>query len=100
MNVFLSIAGEDVTAARLLGLAAAGAPEEVAGERSRAARALIELTRVLDEAASVWDRQIVPSWLRSKNSHLDGARPIDVLFLRGAQEVLFALEAEAAGAFA
>jgi hypothetical protein len=99
-DFFVAAAGDDVTAARLLGM---GAAEVAAGQppaEVRLARTIGDMARVINAASSVWDAQIVPTWLRSRNGHLNGARPIDVLYLRGGAEVLDALFAEASGAFA
>jgi hypothetical protein len=38
--------------------------------------------------------------MHSQNAHLDGARPMDVLALRGPDEVLEALDATIAGSYA
>lgn len=40
------------------------------------------------------------SWLNGHNAHLDGARPIDVLMLRGVSEVIDAFEIEISGSYA
>jgi uncharacterized protein (DUF2384 family) len=42
----------------------------------------------------------VGPWLTTPNSHLNRARPIDVLALKGPAEVIRAVEAEASGAYA
>ncbi len=99
-DVFVAAAGDEVAAARLLGMGATGSPSELADENIRLARTLAGMTTVIGAAGKVWDLQVVPVWLRSRNAHLDGARPIDVIYLRGAREVLQALEAETVGAFA
>lgn len=54
---------------------------------------------IVARAAQIWDRAVVDDWLSAANSYLDGARPIDVLRLRGPAEVLEALDAAEAGVF-
>lgn len=54
---------------------------------------------VRERAAQVWSPEVVDDWLYGANSYLDGARPIDVLQVRGPGEVLKALDAAEAGAF-
>ncbi len=63
------------------------------------ARELIDLDHVLARAVLIWEPQVAIDWLVGANSYLDGARPIDVLRVRGSSEVLDALDAAAAGAF-
>lgn len=65
-----------------------------------AARKLLDLDHVLARAQLVWEPEAALIWLESPNAFLDGARPIDVLLLRGSSEVLDALDATMAGAFA
>ncbi|MDQ2737669.1 MAG: DUF2384 domain-containing protein [Actinomycetota bacterium] len=43
------------------------------------------------------DGQQATTWMSSANAHLDGARPIDVLALRGPGPVLAALDSGAWG---
>ena len=52
------------------------------------------------KAQEIWEKPVARIWMRSPNGHLNGARPIDVLKLRGEQEVLDALEATRAGVYA
>lgn len=63
------------------------------------ARELIDLDHVLARAVLLWEPEVAIDWLLGSNSYLDGARPIDILRLRGSSEVLEALDAAAAGAF-
>lgn len=72
--------------------------EEAPGPET--ARRLLDLDHVVARVLLLWDRSLVEAWLTGANAHLDGRRPIDVLRLRGAPEVLAALDAEAQGAFA
>ena len=64
------------------------------------ARVLLDVDHVLALALRVWTPEVTRDWLTTGNGHLDGARPIDVLQLRGSAEVALALRAEAAGAYA
>jgi uncharacterized protein (DUF2384 family) len=59
-----------------------------------------DLDLVVERACAVWDPAAAVVWLRSPNAHLDHARPLDVLALRGPDEVLAALDAEEAGSYA
>lgn len=63
-------------------------------------RELIDLDYVFARATLIWEPQVAAAWFMGSNAFLDGARPIDVLKLRGAVEVVAALDAEAGGAFA
>lgn len=65
------------------------------------ARMLVDLEHVLTHALLVWaDVDVARDWLTSSNAHLDGARPVDWLRVNGTAEVVDALRAEAAGAYA
>lgn len=59
-----------------------------------------DLDHVLDRLLLELHPDIAGLWLTGPNPHLGGARPIDVLELRGAAAVLPAIDALAAGAFA
>lgn len=63
------------------------------------ARKVLDLEYVLSRLVQLYAPDVADTWLRSFNAHL-GARPIDVLKLRGARPVVAAIDAEAAGAFA
>jgi hypothetical protein len=63
------------------------------------ARKVLDLEYVLSRLAQLYAPDVAEIWLRSFNAHL-GARPIDVLKLRGAGPVVGAIDAEAEGAFA
>jgi hypothetical protein len=65
-----------------------------------AAPLLVDLDHVVARLLLVWDESLVTDWLTTANSFLEGARPIDVLARRGSTEVVEAIEAEAAGAYA
>lgn len=45
----------------------------------------------------LWTDPAIDVWLTSTNSHLDGARPIDVLALNGVETVMDAIDVEVAG---
>ncbi len=64
------------------------------------ARHLLDLDHVMARATLVWGPDAAREWMVGSNALLDGARPIDVLRLRGSMEVIAALDAEDAGAFA
>lgn len=61
---------------------------------------ILDLDHVMAAAQLVWEREVALEWLRSPNSHLDGAVPMDVLELRGPAEVLDARDAVLSGAYA
>lgn len=61
---------------------------------------VVDLDHVVARLILVWDSSLVGRWLASPNPHLEGSRPIDVLATRGSSEVIDAIEAEAAGAYA
>lgn len=58
---------------------------------------LIDLEHVLARARLIWGEDAAKRWLTSANSYLEGARPLDVLHLRGSAPVLEALDAETWG---
>jgi hypothetical protein len=65
-----------------------------------AARRLIDLDYVLGRLLLVWDQSVVADWLTRPNGFLDGATPLEVVESRGTTEVIEAIEAEGAGAYA
>lgn len=65
-----------------------------------AAPLLVDLDHVVARLLLIWDKSLVGDWLTTPNGFLEGARPIDVLARRGSTEVVEAIEAEAAGAYA
>lgn len=71
--------------------------EERLGPENR--RKLIDLDYVFSRLLQLYPKEQAEIWLRSHNAHL-GARPIDVLKIRGAVRVIEAIDAEAEGAFA
>lgn len=72
-----------------------GAEQITAGNRKR----ISDLDHILDRLLLELYPDQAGLWLSSPNPHLYGARPIDVLVLRGAAPVLDAIDALAAGAF-
>ena len=54
---------------------------------------LVDLDHVMARACLIYYPKVAYSWLVGSNSYLEGARPIDVLRLRGVQPVLDALDA-------
>ena len=64
-----------------------------------AALRLLALDHVLATVLQLWQEPVAMDWLESPNAHLDGARPLDVLAVRGPWEVVAAVHAEMAGAF-
>lgn len=61
---------------------------------------LIDLEHVLARVRLVWAEPAATTWMASVNAHLAGARPIDVLTMRGVGPVLEALDAGAWGSAA
>lgn len=64
------------------------------------ARRLVDLDYVLGRLVLVWDESLAADWMRTPNGFLDGATPLEVMEARGAAEVVEAIDAEAAGAYA
>lgn len=62
-------------------------------------RRMIDLDYVFGRLEQLFTPRQAEVWLTSENAHL-GARPIDVLLIRGVAPVIAALDAEAEGAFA
>jgi uncharacterized protein (DUF2384 family) len=61
---------------------------------------LLELDYVMAFALQAWHPSVAMSWMDGSNGFLGGARPIDVLRVRGAAEVVDALKATLSGAIA
>ena len=53
---------------------------------------LVDLDHVVAHGSLIYVREIVNEWLFGHDSYLEGARPIDVLHLRGNTDVLAALD--------
>lgn len=64
------------------------------------ARAIVDLDHVIARANLLWHPSVVTSWLYGGNAFLEGARPVDVVKLRGAASVIAALDQELAGGYA
>lgn len=62
-------------------------------------RRVLDLDYVVARLLQIYPREQAEIWLTSHNAHL-GARPVDVLRLRGAEPVIAAIDAEAEGAYA
>jgi len=62
-------------------------------------RGLLDLDYVMARLLQLFPQEQAEIWLTSHNAHL-GARPIDVLRLRGAARVVQAIDAEAQDAYA
>jgi hypothetical protein len=73
------------------------------GDAARLGRDIVEQSVAHDVAAvrarlrELWTDPVIDVWLTSTNSHLDGARPIDVLALNGVETVMDAIDMEVAG---
>lgn len=63
-----------------------------------AARGLVDLDHVMARALMLYPADVAVDWLTSSNGYLDGARPVDVLKLRGSADVIAALDAAEGGA--
>ena len=72
--------------------------EEIPGPR--VASALVDLDHIVARLLLLWAPEVIGDWLEGSNAFLDGARPIDVLRMRGSVEVLEAIESEASGSYA
>jgi hypothetical protein len=72
--------------------------QEVPGPATAAK--LLDLDHVLARLLLVWSGDVAFDWLSGPNPHLEGARPIDVLMIRGSSEVVAALDADDAGSYA
>ncbi len=65
------------------------------------ARLLVDLDHVIAHCSLVWaEPEVVRDWLTTPNAHLDGLTPAQWLRTDGSAEVVAALRAEAAGAYA
>jgi hypothetical protein len=67
---------------------------------ARSAPLLVDLDHVVGRLLLIWDKSVILDWLTGPNGFLEGARPIDVIATRGTNEVVEAVEAEAAGGYA
>jgi hypothetical protein len=80
-----------------------GGPSLFGDDAARLGRDIVEQSLAHDVAAArarlheLWTDPVIDLWLTSTNSHLDGARPIDVLALNGVETVMDAIDVELAG---
>ncbi|MFW6187299.1 MAG: antitoxin Xre/MbcA/ParS toxin-binding domain-containing protein [Actinomycetota bacterium] len=91
--------GSGAEVARLLGVNRSQPSQWRSGKEAPSAstaRQLLDLDYVMAKALQIWPAKAALDWFHGPNDHLDGARPIDVLKLRGTAEVIQALEAEMA----
>jgi len=87
--------GSGAELARLLGVNRSQPAQWRSGKENPGpltAQRLIDLDHVVAKALLIWTPQVAIDWLEGSNSYLDGARPIDVLRLRGSAEVVSALD--------
>ncbi len=99
----ISAIGSGTALAEVLGVARSQPTRWRHGQESpspETARELIDLDHVMARALMLFPQPVAVDWLTSANSYLDNARPIDVLRTRGSAEVIDALDATMAGAFA
>ena len=99
----ISAIGSGTALAEVLGVARSQPTRWRQGQESpspETARALIDLDHVMARALMLFPQPVALDWLTSANSYLDDARPIDVLRTRGSADVIDALDATMAGAFA
>jgi uncharacterized protein (DUF2384 family) len=87
--------GSGAELARLLGVNRSQPAQWRSGKENPGpvtAQRLVDLDHVVAKALLIWPPKAAIDWLESSNSYLDGARPIDVLRLRGSADVVRALE--------
>ncbi len=65
-----------------------------------AARRLVDLDHVLARLVLVWEESLAADWLTTPNGFLEGATPMQVIESRGTTDVIEAIDAETAGAYA
>jgi len=95
--------GGPTALARLLGVSASQPTRWRRGDEAPSfalAERIIALDSVVASLLLQWDVSVLSDWLTSANAHLDGARPLDVLSMKGPAAVLQAIQAEAETAFA
>ena len=64
------------------------------------ARVLLDLDHVVARASMLWTPSVTLEWLDSPNAFLGGSTPLNVIEVRGATEVVEALDAALAGSYA
>ncbi len=98
------VAGGTRRAAVLLNVAASQPSRWVSGESvpgPAQARILVDIDHVLAHALLVWaDPLVARDWLTTPNAHLDGVPPVEWIRMHDTAEVVNALRAESAGAYA
>lgn len=95
-NFLIESLGSGAELARLLGVNRSQPAQWRSGKESPGpvtAQRLVDLDYVVAKALLIWPPKAAIDWLEGPNSFLDGARPIDVLRLRGSADVVRALEA-------
>ena len=94
------VVGGGARLAEMLGVSASQTSRWASGKERpgpRSAPLLIDLEHVLARVRLVWAAPAATNWMLGANAYLDGARPIDVLTLKGPGPVLDALDAAAWG---
>lgn len=94
--------GSGVALAELLGVNRSQPTQWRKGAESpspEVGRDLLDLDYVVARASMLWATESVVAWLSGPNAFLEGARPIDVLRVRGSGPVIDALDAELAGSY-
>lgn len=98
------VAGSTRKAAALLDVDASQTSRWASGKTVPApdqARMLVDIEHVLTHVMLVWaDEEVAFDWLTTPNANLDGSKPLDWIRREGTSEVVKALRAEAAGAYA
>lgn len=98
------VLGGTRSAAAMLGVAPSQASRWVSGDSApgpKQARVLVDVEYVLARLMILWaDAGLARDWLETPNGHLGGIRPADWIRERGTAEVVEAIQAEAAGAYA
>ncbi|MEX2372257.1 MAG: antitoxin Xre/MbcA/ParS toxin-binding domain-containing protein [Dehalococcoidia bacterium] len=94
--------GGQARLARLIGVSPSrvsrwiASDEPDAGNRRKIEGVEFVLSRLLD----LWERETALKWLEGTNAHLGNRRPVDLLGHGRVAEVLEAIEADEAGAYA
>jgi hypothetical protein len=100
-TMFLTEVLGGATLARLLGVSRSQPTQWRKGAEQPgpvAARELVDLDHVLARALMLFPPRVAVDWLTSSNAFLNGARPLEVLKVRGSSEVIAALDAAESGA--
>jgi transcriptional regulator with XRE-family HTH domain len=94
-NFLIESLGSGAELARLLGVNRSQPAQWRSGKETPGpvtAQRLVDLDYVVAKALLIWPPKAAIDWLEGSNLYLDGARPIDVLRLRGSADVVRALE--------